>query len=168
MKRREFLTLLGGATTAWPAAARAQQQPVTPVIGFLNSASPVGYADRVRAFHQGLGESGYVEGRNVAVEYRWADGQNDRLPAMAADLIGRKVTVIAANGAAAMAAKGVTATVPIIFTIGDDRSSLDLSRASTGPAAMPPAWPCWTLSSRQSDSNCCTSCFLPPVSLPCS
>src|SRR2546427_3293653 len=138
MKRRDFITRIGGAAT-WPLTAQAQQ-PAMPVIGYLSARSPEDTAHLVPVFRRGLAENGYVEGQTVTIEYRWALGQPERLPAMAAELVRRPVDVLASTGgeSAALAAKAATSTIPIAFIIGGNPVKLGLAASTTGPAEMPP------------------------------
>src|SRR5215470_8003019 len=132
MRRREFITLLGGAATAWPLAVRAEQAAM-PVIGFLNGASPDGYVPMVAAFRQGLKEIGYLEGQNVAVEYRWAEGQYDRVPEIALELVGRQVAVIVANTPGVLALKAAITASPIVFTTSTDLVQIGLVSSISRP-----------------------------------
>ena len=138
MRRRDFVTLAGGAAIAWPLVAHAQQ-PTMPVIGFLRSTSLAVSTPMVTGFRQGLTAAGFTEGQNVAIEYRYADNQLERLPGLVAELIRLPVAVIVANNIAALAAKAATTTVPIVFATGSDPAWTGWSPASTDPAATSPA-----------------------------
>jgi ABC-type uncharacterized transport system substrate-binding protein len=157
MRRRDFVTLAGGATVAWPLTVRAQQ-PAMPVIGVLISTSPDFNADYLRAFREGLKETGFVEGENVAIVYRWADGQIDRLPGLATELARRPVAVLSTSGdAASLATKTATTTIPIVFHVGRDPAMLGLVASLARPGGNLTGVNFFTGGWRQSGWSSCVS-----------
>ena len=168
MNRRDFVTLLGNGVAAWPLAARAQQQ-VMPVVGYLSAHLPGPSAPLTGAFRQGLKDSGYVEGENVTIIYRWAEGQGDRLPALATELLHQRVAVIVAFGnSAAVAAKAATTAIPIVFSSGEDPVRLGLVASLAQPGGTSQGSILSGLSWRQSGWSSCVRWCLQPLALPCS